>query len=86
MAVVKDFQVTYWVTNSATVPPPRLVIESPTVLRWQGVSHLTYRVQATANLTSTNWMSVGSATSTTTNFAFTNQSAAPWQFYRVVYP
>jgi endonuclease/exonuclease/phosphatase family metal-dependent hydrolase len=86
MAVVKDFQIPYFVTNYITVPAPVLTIESANVLRWHGMSNATYTVQARTNLNFTNWIAIGTASSTTTNFSFTNQSAVQSQFYRVVYP
>lgn len=87
MAVVKDFQIPFLITNYVVVPPPRLSIDSPNVIRWQGVSNLTYTVQAKTNLNSTNWIIIGTASSMTTNFSFTHQSGTQAQlFYRVVHP
>jgi len=87
MGVVKDFRITYSVTNYVTVPSPWLVMTSPDVIRWQGLSNVTYGVQANTNLASTNWLNVGTAMSPTTDVSFTNQSGSePQQFFRVVYP
>jgi endonuclease/exonuclease/phosphatase family metal-dependent hydrolase len=87
MAVVKDFQITYTVTNSVTVPPPLLAMSSADIIRWFGVSNLTYTVQTKTNLATTNWLTLGTASSTTTNFSFTNSSAGTVErFYRVTYP
>jgi hypothetical protein len=87
MAVVKDFKITYSVTNLVTVPPPQLVIDSASVLHWQGMSNLTYTVQGITNLAQTNWPTLGTATSTTMTFSFTNSSTGALQrFYRVTFP
>ena len=87
MGVVKDFLITYYVTNGVTVPAPYLVMASTNVISWQGVSNATYSVQASTNLANTNWLTIGTATSTSTNFSFTNSSSGAVQrFFRVTYP
>lgn len=87
MGVVKDFKITFTVTNGITVPAPYLVMASTDVIRWQGVSNVTYSVQALTNLATTNWLTVGTATSTTTNFSYTNASPGDVQrYFRVTYP
>lgn len=87
MGVVKDFKITYSVTNVITVQPPQLVIDSASVIHWQGVSNVAYTVQSKTNLAQTNWATLGTATSTSTNFSFTNSSAeTPHRFYRVTFP
>ena len=83
MAVVKDFKITYTTTNSLTIP--ELGLTSTNILRWQGTSNLTYSIQTSSNLTS--WNPLGTATSTGTNYGFTNQTIkGPQLFYRVTYP
>lgn len=85
IAVVKDFRVTYTVTNIVTVPPPVLEMLSTALIRWQGLSNLTYTVQTSLNLS--NWTTAGSAFSSTTNFFFTNAvPAINSRFFRVTYP
>ena len=87
MAVVKDFKISYPVTNLVDVPSPYLVMDSPGVIRWQSLSNVTYTVQSQTNLAATDWFALGSATSPTTNFSFTNASTAAGQrFYRVTWP
>jgi len=87
MGVVKDFRITYYVTNGVTVPAPSLVMASAEVIRWQGVSNVTYSVQASTNLANINWLTIGTATSTSADFSYTNSSAgAVKRFYRVTYP
>lgn len=87
MGVVKDFKISYLVTNLVIVPPPVLTLKSTNIIRWSGVSNLTYTVQSKTNLISTNWLTLGTATSTTTNLSFTNSSSGtPQRFYRVTYP
>ena len=71
---------------SLIVPAPVLVMQSSGLLQWQGLSNLTYRVQAKTNIDDTNWSTLGTASSPTTDISFTNQSGAPQQFFRVVYP
>jgi len=84
MGVVKDFRIDYTVTNFVTVPPPVLVLNSTNVLRWQGPSNLTYSVQASTNLPA--FFTIGTATSATSDFSFTNQAGGDQRFFRVVYP
>ena len=86
MAVMKDFRVSYTVTNYVLVPAPRIVVGTNKVLRWSGLSNLTYRVLGSTNLGSAaGWGAVGSASSTTTNYAFTN-TVGGRRFFRVAYP
>ena len=89
MAVLKDFSVPYLVTNyvPVVVPPPVLVLQSSNVLQWAGVSNVTYTVQANTDLGATNWATLGTASSTSTNLVFTNSAAGmDFQFFRVTYP
>jgi len=87
MGVVKDFKITFTITNEVTVPAPYLVMASTNVISWQGVSNATYSVQASTNLGNTNWLTIGTATSTSTNFSYTNASpGAVQRFFRVTYP
>ncbi len=73
-------------TLSLVVPAPTLVIQAPEVIQWQGLSNLTYTVQARTNFEETNWFTVGTASASGTSVSFTNQADAPQRFYRVVYP
>jgi len=85
MGVVKDFRISFSVTNFITVESPSLSFEYPGILRWQGVSNLTYTVSSSSNLTS--WVVLGSATSPTSSYSFTNSIGGDLQrFYRVTYP
>ncbi|MDB6028766.1 MAG: hypothetical protein JWM68_4989, partial [Verrucomicrobiales bacterium] len=85
MGVIKDFKFSYTVTNFVTVTSPKLSLITTNVIRWPGVSNVTYSVQKSSTLTS--WTNVGSVTSTTTNFGYTNAGANTNQlFYRVTYP
>ena len=85
MAVVKDFRVSYAVTNLVTVPAPQLKIVSVNIIRWMGLSQLTYTVQTNGSLT--DWATVGTVTSGSSDFWFTNTApVAERNFFRVVYP
>jgi len=85
MAVVKDFLVSYTVTNLVTVTAPQLEIVSANVIRWTGLSQLAYSVQTNASLGS--WGTAGAATSSTSDFWFTNPVPVGGRnFFRVVYP
>ncbi|MDB6121258.1 MAG: hypothetical protein JWQ71_251 [Pedosphaera sp.] len=89
MGVIKDFNIAYSITNFVTnvvVTAPLLVLQSSNVIRWQGVSNVTYTVQVRTNLNFTNWITIGTASSTTTNISFTNNSSGPQKFFRVTYP
>ena len=68
------------------IPPPSLTTPSAGVIQWQGLSNLSYTVQAKTNLDETNWMTLGTASSPGAGVSFTNQTEAPQRFYRVVYP
>jgi hypothetical protein len=83
MGVIKDFRVTYSVAD--TITAPQLSLTSPTILTWQGQPNTTYTVQISTDLLT--WPVTFPATSSTTDFSFTNQSPDPAQtFYRVTYP
>lgn len=85
MAVVRDFKISYTLTNLITVPAPKLRLVAPGVLHWTGISQLTYTVQTNRSLN--NWGTAGSATSLTTNFWFTNSvTTGDANFYRVIFP
>jgi len=85
MAVVKDFRISYTVTNLVTVPQPLLRIVSTNVFRWSGVSNLSYRVLSSSSLS--NFTQTGTSTSTSTNYFFTNSAPLTNQrFFRVVWP
>ena len=84
MAVVKDFRIPYTVTNVVTIPRPVLRLSSTNIIRWQGVSNVTYSVQAAGDLLT--FTTIGNAISSTTNFSFTNQSGGQRKFFRVVFP
>ncbi len=85
LAVVKDFRIT--LEAGSFVPPPTLALSEAGVLHWQGMSNVTYTVQMTTNLSFTNWLTLGTATSTGTNLSFTNAPSTEVQrFYRVIYP
>jgi hypothetical protein len=66
------------------ITAPQVVARSDGLVAWTGVSNQTYTVQSSSNLTS--WAVEGSITSTNSQFMFTNTSAAPARFFRVVYP
>ena len=85
MAVLKDFRVPYFITNQVPVPEPSVRQIAPGVLRWSGLSNLTYAVEMTSTLT--NWTVAGTAWSATTNYVFTNSPSSPGaRFFRVRYP
>lgn len=87
MGVVKDFSIPCSVTNFITVPQPLLVMQIPGILSWSGASNLAYTVQVKTNLTDTGWFTVGTVTSSTTNYSFTNFAPeATQRFYRVTCP
>jgi hypothetical protein len=85
MAVLKDFRLFYTVTNEVPVPEPVVRQNAPGMLRWAGLSNLTYAVEVTSTLT--NWSAAGTAWSATTNYVFTNSPATSGaHFFRVRYP
>lgn len=85
MAVIKDFRIPVTATNWVAVPGPELRLFSTNVVRWDGLSNLTYTVQGASALT--NWQNLGVASSSSTNFSFTNASPSAGKgYYRVLYP
>jgi endonuclease/exonuclease/phosphatase family metal-dependent hydrolase len=71
---------------SLVVPAPTLLLPSPGILQWQGLSNLSYTVQVRTNLEQSNWFTLGAASAPGAIVSFTNQPDAPRRFYRVVYP
>lgn len=88
MAVVKDFRYAISVSNSVVVTPPYLAMATANILRWTGVSNATFSVQTKTNLADPNWLTLGTASSTSTNYFYTNSTSAGTgqRFYRVSYP
>jgi hypothetical protein len=87
--VVNDEVWTHTLTvgNFFAPAPPLLTMQSPAILRWQGVSNQTYIVETCTNLVSTNWVIAGTVTSTGTDCCFTNSNISEAQrFYRVTLP
>ena len=66
------------------ITAPQLVALPDGLITWTGVSSQTYSVQSSSNLMT--WAMEGSVTSANSQFIFTNTSAAPARFFRVVYP
>ena len=85
MAVLKDFRITFAVTNLVAVPRPHLQIVAANILKWDGLSNLSYTVEGASFLT--NWQILGTIFSSTTNFSFTNTAPpAGSGYYRVLFP
>jgi len=70
--------------DAVLIPAPELRYPSPGVIRWQGVSNETYRVEETTNLV--DWTASGEVTSATAEFSFTNDVTGPFRFFRSAYP
>ncbi len=84
MAVLKDFRISYQVTNQVSVSPPLLTLQPPNRLQWSAPSNLVFQVETSATLSA--WASAGSPTAFGTNYTFTNVSTAPLLFFRLRYP
>lgn len=85
MAVVKDFHLSFSVTNTVTVTAPLVRWVESQVLGWEGVAGLTYTVES-GDLPGP-WETAGSAQSVTGQFRFTNSlSSTTSRFFRVRYP
>ena len=84
MAVLKDFRITYVVTNLVTLSQPLLSLKQPFAFTWNAPSNLTFQVQTSSTLTA--WATAGSAASNGTNYGFTNAFTAPQLFFRVRFP
>ena len=85
MAVVKDFKISYNLTNTLIVPRPVLSI-SGNYIYWQGLSNLPYRVQFVTNIQDSNWITAGTVSSPTTFLIFSNAMPGMTRFYRVTQP
>jgi hypothetical protein len=67
------------------VPAPVLSLASTNIVRWSGLSNLSYTVQTSSSLG--NWQAAGTTSSATTNISFTNLISPPERnFFRVIYP
>jgi len=86
MAVVRSFSIPYLMTVTNVVPPPTVRMRSPQVIEWTGPSNVVYRVESRTDLTSTSWTTLGTSTSTSTNYSFTNQAGIDRAFFRVAHP
>lgn len=85
MAVVKDFRITITTTNWVDVAAPRLQLQTAQRVTWTGPSQLTFTVEGSISLPV--WTPLGTATSTTTNYAFTNSAPSQTEmFYRTRIP
>ncbi len=84
MAVLKDFRISYQVTNQVSVSPPLLTLQPPNRLQWSAPSNLVFQVETSATLST--WSSAGSPTAFGTNYTFTNVSTVPLLFFRLRYP
>ena len=84
MAVLKDFRITYVVTNLVTLSQPLLSLKQPFAFTWNAPSNFTFQVQTSSTLTA--WATAGSAASNGTNYGFTNAFTAPQLFFRVRFP
>jgi endonuclease/exonuclease/phosphatase family metal-dependent hydrolase len=87
MAVVKDFIITYTITNRAPIAPRITILPGPQ-LAWTGLSNFNYIVQSTPGLEKPSWTTAGivSSPSGTLTFIITNQAGQPQLFYRVLAP
>jgi len=74
-------------TLTLQIPPPFVTMVSKGLIRWQGLSNLTYSVQSRTNLTQTNWPALGTASSGSNTIWFTNPATTNgFRFFRVTYP
>lgn len=74
-------------TLSLIIPAPVLTMPVAGVMQWEGLSNLTYTVQTSTNLATTNWTTIGAAASPDGVLSFTNIPANEAErYYRVVYP
>jgi len=74
-------------TLTLQIPPPVPIMVSKGLIRWQGLSNLTYSVQSRTNLTQTNWPMLGTASSPSNTIWFTNPASTnSLRLFRVTYP
>lgn len=86
MAVVKDFRISFPVTNYVNVSSPSLTVVSNRLIRWTGPSNVTYGIEVCTNL-SASWSRSATVSSATTNFSYPmTNNAAVRRFHRVVCP
>ena len=69
------------------IPAPALTMVSRSLIRWEGLSNLTYTVQSRTNVTQTNWPAIGTASSPSRTIWFTNPASTnSLRLFRVTYP
>jgi hypothetical protein len=74
-----------WFRTGVRPPGTRLAFEHDGVLRWEGISPLTYSVWASNSLT--NWTHLDFVQSHTKDYAFTNNASGPgMRFFKVSVP
>jgi endonuclease/exonuclease/phosphatase (EEP) superfamily protein YafD len=72
---------------SLIVPRPLLTTPYPGVVRWQGLSNLSYAIEFRTNLSQTNWQLLTQLSSPNNTITFSNLPIVGTQrFYRVSYP
>ncbi|HEU6449348.1 MAG TPA: hypothetical protein VFV23_13005 [Verrucomicrobiae bacterium] len=82
----------WWMLAMSEVPQPTQVIQSNNgsfIIKFDGISNLTYHIEYCDHLTNSIWQTLGSATADGQGkFRFTNTPPAdcPKRFYRAVYP
>jgi endonuclease/exonuclease/phosphatase family metal-dependent hydrolase len=85
MPVLKDFRISFPVTNTVTLPRPTAKTGSDRVLRWQSPSNVNWSVQASTDLKT--WTNAATISATTTNCSYTlTNQGQPGRFFRVVWP
>jgi hypothetical protein len=69
------------------IPAPVLQMVSRDLIRWQGLSNLTYTVQSRTNIAQTNWPTIGTVTSPSSTLWFTNPASTNGlRLFRVTQP
>ncbi|MGC8885609.1 MAG: endonuclease/exonuclease/phosphatase family protein [Verrucomicrobiia bacterium] len=85
LAVIKDFSISYRVTNFVNIESPVIEIDKTGLIKWRGASNITYSIYSSSNLLI--WNKLGIATSSGNLYYFVcNPFTNKIQFFRVGYP
>ncbi|MGC8743579.1 MAG: endonuclease/exonuclease/phosphatase family protein [Verrucomicrobiia bacterium] len=85
LAVIKDFSISFWTTNYVNVGQPVVEFNRAGILKWRGISNITYTVYSSSNLF--NWNKLGIVTSTTDSYFFIcNPMTNRMIFLKIGYP
>lgn len=85
LAVIKDYSISFWTTNYVEIGQPVVALDRSGILKWRGISNITYTVYSSSNLSG--WNKLGIVTSTTDSYFFIcNPMTNRMIFLKIGYP